>query len=225
MYVYNYRLFDRYDREVASFAILTDDRPHWRPTEFAYELWGSRAGLTFPVVKLLDYRERWAALEASTNPFALLVMAHLKAQETAHDPDARYHWKFQLLRQLYTRGYTRQTILELFRFIDWLLILPDELERSLASDIEQLEEQQQMPYVTSIERIGIKKGRQEGLQEGLQKGEAAVIVRLLQRRFADLSPHVRDQISRLELARLEALSEALLDFQSLTDVKTWLNQA
>lgn len=31
MYVYNYRLFDRYNRRVASFAILGDNRRGWRP--------------------------------------------------------------------------------------------------------------------------------------------------------------------------------------------------
>ncbi len=30
MYVYNCRLFDKYNREVASFAVLGDDNPDWR---------------------------------------------------------------------------------------------------------------------------------------------------------------------------------------------------
>ena len=45
MYVYNYRLFDRYNRPVASFAILADTEPGWRPSEFHYELWGSEVRL------------------------------------------------------------------------------------------------------------------------------------------------------------------------------------
>ena len=32
IYVYNYRIFDRYDRRTASLAVLTDDRPQWRPS-------------------------------------------------------------------------------------------------------------------------------------------------------------------------------------------------
>src|SRR5438445_9033415 len=40
MYVYNYRLFDRYNRPVASFAVLGDERPSWRPERFGYSLWG-----------------------------------------------------------------------------------------------------------------------------------------------------------------------------------------
>jgi hypothetical protein len=55
MYVYNYRLFDRYNQQVASFAILGDNRPAWRPNRFGYELWGTKVGIEFKAVKLLDY--------------------------------------------------------------------------------------------------------------------------------------------------------------------------
>jgi len=40
---------------VASFAILGDDRPAWRPDRFGYELWGTEVGIRFPTAKLLDY--------------------------------------------------------------------------------------------------------------------------------------------------------------------------
>lgn len=38
MYVYNNRIFDRYRRRVVSLAILADERPSWRPTEYTYEI-------------------------------------------------------------------------------------------------------------------------------------------------------------------------------------------
>lgn len=34
MFVYNYRVFDRYDRPVGSLALLADDDPHWRPAHY-----------------------------------------------------------------------------------------------------------------------------------------------------------------------------------------------
>src|SRR5262245_55363191 len=34
VYVYNYRVFDRYDRPVASLAVLADDDLNWRPNSF-----------------------------------------------------------------------------------------------------------------------------------------------------------------------------------------------
>lgn len=57
MFIYNYRLFDRYAKEVVSFAILSDDSPTWRPSHFGYEKWGCKMWLDFPIAKLLDYKE------------------------------------------------------------------------------------------------------------------------------------------------------------------------
>lgn len=57
MFVYNYRLFDRYNRRVASFAILGDDRPAWRPHGFGYELWGTKIGIQFATAKLKEIRD------------------------------------------------------------------------------------------------------------------------------------------------------------------------
>ena len=42
MYTYNYRIFDLFDRKVASVAILADDNFQWRPDHFSYELWLNR---------------------------------------------------------------------------------------------------------------------------------------------------------------------------------------
>ena len=40
MYTYNYRLFDRYNRQIASLAVLSDEDLAWRPQEFSYTLFG-----------------------------------------------------------------------------------------------------------------------------------------------------------------------------------------
>ena len=58
MFRYNIRCFELYDRRVVSLAILCDDSPEWRPRGFAYGGWGSRTGIRFPTVKLLDYAGR-----------------------------------------------------------------------------------------------------------------------------------------------------------------------
>jgi transcriptional regulator with AAA-type ATPase domain len=59
-------------------------------------------------------------------------------------------WKLWLLRGLYERGYNREDIL-LFRFIDWLLVLPATLEQEFWHEVHQFEEDRHMPYVTSTE--------------------------------------------------------------------------
>jgi len=45
-----------------SLVVLTDDRPSWRPSAYRSERWGFSLILRFPVVKVLDFRERKSAL-------------------------------------------------------------------------------------------------------------------------------------------------------------------
>ena len=167
MYIYNYRLYDYYKTRIMSLAVLTDGNPNWRPNKFEQELWGCRVSLEFPVIKLSDYAEDWEELERSNNPFALVVMAHLKTLQTAKDHQSRLQWKLNLVKMLYHKGYSKQDVYELFRFIDWLLMLPKALERDFKDKLAEIEEEYKMTYVTSIERLG----KEEGIQEGIEQGE------------------------------------------------------
>ena len=117
------------------------------------------------IIKLIDYLPRWAELEASQNPFAIAVMAHLKTKETRNDALARKEWKSKLTRMLYERGYERQDIINLFRFLDWILELPEDLKRSFRNELEEYERENQMPYLTSIEQMGIEQGEDRATQK------------------------------------------------------------
>lgn len=220
MFVYHYRIYDRYRRQVASFAVLGDERATWRPSQFGYQLFGCKLNFSFPVVKLLDLGQDWEALEANRNPFATVVMAHLKASQTQRDRQERLRWKLSLTRRLYQLGYQRQDVLNLFRFIDWLMSLPDTLEAEFWREIRQFEEEMRMPYITSVERRGI----QQGIQQGRHEGEVSLIWRQLNRRLGQVSPTVEEQLRQLPVEQLEDLGEALLDFESEADLVNWLGQ-
>ena len=222
MFVYHYRLFDRYNPPVVSLAVLGDDRATWRPDQFTLGLWGCETRFTFPVVKLLDYRSRRAELEAGRNPFATVVLAHLTAQETRQDAAARARAKLHLTRRLYDLGYTRTDIINLFHFIDWLLRLPDELEQQFWQEMEQWEEVRRMRYVTSVERIGIQKGLEQGLEQGLQQGLEqglqqgrreellAGIALALELKFGDEGLALLPEIQSItEVARLQAVRDRI----------------
>lgn len=168
MYVYNYRIYDRYKRTVVSLAVLGDERSTWKPNQFGYELWGCEVRFKFPIVKLLDYFQQWSALEASRNPFATVVMAHLKAIETRDNATGRFASKLAITRRLYDLGLEREDVINLFGFIDWVMSLPSELEQEFQQQIQQLEEERRMPYITSVERSGIRQGLLEGISLGLK---------------------------------------------------------
>ena len=68
----------------------------------------------------------------------------------------------------------------------------------------------------------LAEGRQEGEAKGRQEGEAAVTLRLLNRRCGSLSDATTAQIKAVPLDQLEALADALLDFQGPADLAAWL---
>jgi predicted transposase YdaD len=139
-------------------------------------------------------------------------------QPTKKDLQARKEWKFRLTRMLYEREYEREDIIKLFRFLDWILELPEGLKQEFKSDLKRYEQEKQMPYITSIERMGIEEGRKEGRKEG----ERSVIFRQLTRRVGLVPEVMTDRIQQLPIDRLEDLAEALLDFTQLNDLVDWL---
>jgi hypothetical protein len=158
MHVYNHRIFDRYDREVISLAILADDDPAWRPNRYEYARWGFRSLIEFPVVKLLDSAPKYRELEADPNPFAVVVLAQLKALETRRSPAERQAWKVRLVKGLYQRGMDSEDIRQLFRFIDWVMELPITLEQLFQEEMVAFYEERRMPFMdflTGSPRRGI----------------------------------------------------------------------
>lgn len=84
LYRYNSRIYNSRGAPVATFIILCDDAPSWRPTHFHYELLGFEIRLDFPTIKLLDYQQQADALAQDSNPFALVTLAHLNEIGRAH---------------------------------------------------------------------------------------------------------------------------------------------
>jgi hypothetical protein len=221
MFVFNYRLFDQYNRVVVSLAVLGDDRPKWLPNHFSYERWGCRVEMKFPVVKLLAFRDDLPALEQSPNPFAILVLTHLRTQETKDDPEARRQWKLRLVKGLYERGFSAHDVRQLFRLIDWMMDLPKNLDNRFWQEYRQFEQEKQMPFITSVERIGIEKGRQEGLREGLLKALAPTI----RSRFGEAGIQLLTEIQAVQdLAILEALAEMASTVESLDELRQFTTQ-
>ncbi len=75
-----------------------------------------------------------------------------------------------------------------------------------------------MPYITSVERLGLERGREEGRLEG----EANMVLRQLNRRLGQVSPSVEEQIRQLSIEQLEDLGVALLEFQEEAELLQWL---
>ena len=137
-------------------------------------------------------------------------MAHLKTLATKRDATQRLHGKLALVRMLYERGYAKADILGLFRFIDWVLTLPEELEKHFTRAVEEYEEAVKMPYVTSVERVGRKigqeigeklgekRGEKRGEKKGIIRGSREAILEILKTRFDSIPESLTDAVNALE---------------------------
>jgi predicted transposase/invertase (TIGR01784 family) len=63
---------------------------------------------------------------------------------------------------------------------------------------------------------------QEAKEDGREEEGRALVLRLLNRRFEVLPEPLSSQIANLSLTQIESLAEALLDFQTLSDLEAWL---
>ncbi|AFZ29090.1 hypothetical protein Glo7428_0490 [Gloeocapsa sp. PCC 7428] len=123
---------------------------------------------------------------------------------------------------------------------------PQSLLQQVVQRVNQLEEVEQRSEISAYTQIlaGLKYNKeliqrifregmmresviyQEILAEGEQQGREvegrSLVLRQLNRRVGELPQDLRTQIESLSLEQLENLAEALLDFQSITDIDAWL---
>ena len=90
----------------------------------------------------------------------------------------------------------------LYRFIDWLLVLPEEINRRFHEEIIRYEEEKRMPYITTAERIGMEKGIQQGIQQGTQLGSLQtareMLLDALEESLQGVSEETREIINSIE---------------------------
>ncbi|EGV15866.1 RpnC/YadD family protein [Thiocapsa marina] len=116
----------------------------------------------------------------------------------------------RLVRLLQQRSYSRERILELFRLLDWLLQLPEGLEQDFKRELIAFEEQANMPYITSIERLGRQVGRQEG--------QSTMLLSLLAVKFGPLGEADRRRVLDADAETLVQWSTRLLNASTLEEV-------
>ncbi len=213
MLLYRYRIRDLYKKPIASLAVLIDAIESWRPGSYKEEFWGSRLEVQFPIIKLTDYKSKTKELEASSNPFAQVILAQLAVLEK-QDQEKRLISKITLTRHLYTKKWLKDDIIMLYKFIDWVIVLPRLFELKYNQEVQKIEEELHMPYITTAERIGIEKG----LQQGIQQGESALLLRILQCRFKNIPEVYLQKIDQASAEDLLKLAERVLESSSLDEV-------
>ena len=205
--------------------MLTDAPAQDQAPYLSYQeqFWDCSLHFTFPVARLEDWRPRMDELIklAPANPFTVVMLTQLEASTTRADRH-RLVRKTELVKRLYLWGYQRDNVIMLFRIIDAMLALPEPLEMAFEDAVQKLEEETRMNYVTSIERVRLKREREEGKLEGRQEGKAegfaALLSTLITRKFGVLPDWAKVKLVAADDAVLSRWAEQVLDAQSIEDV-------
>jgi hypothetical protein len=214
MFIYNYRAFDLYQKPVISLAILGDEQKNWRPNSYQYGLGSSQLIFNFSTVKLLDYQ--WEDLEQNNNIFAIVVMAHLKTKATNSNLSAREQWKWNLTRLLYEKGYNRKQITDLYKVIDAMMALSEELQLSFEEKLSTYQEERKMPLLTNIERRTIEKTEKKTRKQD--------IIKLLQVRFSNTPEILVENINKIDdISLLEQFLVSTISVSSLEEFAQLVN--
>ena len=97
-----------------------------------------------------------------------------------------------------------------------------QLEQEMSKVMPDMAREKVIQLTNPFIELGILRGRRQGRQEGRQQGEVELVLRLLRRRFGALTAPQERAIRELNLSRIEALGEALLEFTSRSDLARWL---
>ena len=220
LFRYCYRIYDRYHHFVATFVALGDESPSWNPEPFSWEALGSRLTWEYQTAKLLDWESRWPELVASRNPFAIILMAHLKTKKTRQNPGDRLEWKLRITEYIFANH--PESGRELLRLVDWLMQLPAEQTIIYEEGLEALEAEYRMSYIPSFARKhwdeGLAQGLAEGEARGEVKGQASLLARQLEKRFGPLPSSVKRLLRQAEATTVETWGLRLLEAQTMEDV-------
>ena len=171
------------------------------------------------MVKLLDWWQRWQELEQSDNPFALVVMAHLKMQKLKRRPIELKEVKIQLIRLLFERGFSREDVIKLFRTIDNMVKLPPDKEAEFQTQVRnEFYGEDKIVRLSSFEL----QAQEKGLEQGRQEGMLTLALTLVEQRFGSVEPKLKQQLESLSAIQLQELGKQLLSLSSKADLISWL---
>ncbi|HEX4948937.1 MAG TPA: DUF4351 domain-containing protein [Blastocatellia bacterium] len=205
VFQYFYRILEERKSEVVSLVVLTGESPG-QTGQYTTSHWGCAMQFDFPTVRGVDFADRWNELEKSLNPFAVAVQAQLKAHGTKGDNAQRYKWKKELIFGLYQRGFNREEIVNLLKFMDWIVTLPPQLDEELKLEVYEFEEKSNMQSVSNWERLFAVDFTTE----------------LLAARVGTISSTLKTRLRELTYPQLVELGLASANFQKKSDLTAWL---
>ncbi len=155
---YRHRLRSRYGKPVVTIVVFGDNNRRWGPTKHTEGQHGSSDTCKWLTLKLLKIAKQVPDLENEENVFSLFIAAHLAALRTTKNLPQRKEEKVRLLSNLQSRKLANIDGREWYRLIDWIMTLPEEMNREVHEQVYRQHTEDPMKYVSYAERTGAVRG-------------------------------------------------------------------
>lgn len=176
MFTYFCRILDRFDREVASIAIFTDNNKSYHPDRYEYHSLETSNIFQFKTYKIKG--QDTASLENSNNPFAIVVLTALIALgERPKQPEELLNLSLDLAKRMFRKGFSKQKINSLLDFLK-LYVYLDNKEIFFKFE-EELDTITKKERTMGIRELGTQLIKEEGREEGIEIAKITLITNLL----------------------------------------------
>jgi hypothetical protein len=211
MFIYFYRIYDKFNRDILSMAVFADPSEGFKPDRFNYQFFGCELTFRYRTYKILEQDDE--ELEASDNPFALVVLAAKRNLQSREDEEKRFSFKRELVRLMLEKRYSREEILHVFRFLDGVLALTDLEKEKIVYDELMSKEVKEVAYVANFERLAMLKAARELVMDALEVKFGEV-----PEGFQTKLQGIQDREVLRRLLRQAILASSLEDFNVLSHI-------
>ena len=151
----------------------------------------------------------WREFLTQPNPVAAALMAKMEI-----DPADRPRVKVECLRMIASLKLDKARTFLISGFIDNYLRLNPIEEQQFRVEVDKIK----LP----TERENVMEITTSWMEQGQESATRGLVIKLLTRKFGNLSPELLARVNSLSIDRVEVLVEDLLDFTSVGDLERWL---
>jgi hypothetical protein len=214
MFFYFAQLHREYLQIVYPIALFSFDQP-LRAEQSRYQV-------KAPGLQILDFnfltiqlnRLDWREFLTRSNPVAAALMAKMKI-----DPADRPKVKVECLRMIANLKLDKARTFQVSGFIDNYLRLNPIEEQQFQVEVDKIKLPQERENVMEITTSWME----QGIVTGRESEGRSLVTKQLTRKLGNLSPEMLARVNGLNLERVEALAEDLLDFTSVGNLERWLD--
>src|SRR3546814_12497503 len=101
-----------------------------------------------------------------------------------------------------------------------MLVVQASMEQRFIHAISRIEEEYNMTYVNTIERVALRRGREEGLKEGKREAVSDILATQIARKFGNIHEWAQVRLADADQSNLDRWAVKILAAQRTEDVFT-----